>query len=174
MGVTILKLLEIYIPEPEITPGESIPPLYHMGMVSGIAILIHNIIEGASLYLVTKGDITSGLLLCFGIGLHNIPLGLVITSTALTSNKNKNLLVILILSISSFVGGLIMYIIGDVGLLTKGILLGITFGMLIYIVVFELFKQVNSIENKTLTRMCILFGLSILISSVLISHFIGE
>ena len=175
MGVIILRILDTYLPDHENTNTETNNnQLYHIGMISAVALIIHNLLEGAGLYLVTAGDTTSGLLLCFGIGLHNIPLGLVITTTLLALNKKNTFLIILLLSISSFVGGLIMFIIGGVGPLVKGIMLGITLGMLVYIVIFELFKQINEMENKTLTRMCILFGLSILISSVLISNFIGE
>ncbi len=67
-----------------------------------------------------------------------------------------------------------MSILGGVSELTEGLLLGLTLGMLVYISVFELSHQIYHMENKTLSRMCIMFGLAILISSVLIGHFIGE
>ena len=53
-----------------------------------MAVILHNIIEGMSLYIVSS-DIISGLFMCLGIGLHNIPLGLIIASTLYNSNYSK-------------------------------------------------------------------------------------
>lgn len=185
LGIILLKMLDMFVPcheHEEHHEHEHLNDdchndhLHHIGIVSSVAIVIHNLIEGAGLYLVAKGDLTSGLLLCFGVGLHNIPMGLVITTTLISSDvKNRTTFLILaVVTISTFVGGLIMSILGGVSELTEGLLLGLTLGMLIYISVFELSHQIYHMENKTLSRMCIMFGLAILISSVLIGHFIGE
>ncbi len=185
LGVILLKMLDMFVPcheHEEHHDHEHINDdchnnhLHHIGIVSSVAIVIHNLIEGAGLYLVAKGDLTSGLLLCFGVGLHNIPMGLVITTTLISSDvkKQTTFLIIAGVTISTFVGGLIMSILGGVSELTEGLLLGLTLGMLVYISVFELSHQIYHMENKTLSRMCIMFGLAILISSVLIGHFIGE
>ena len=185
LGIVILKTLDMFVPchEHEIHHDhEHINDdchndhLHHIGIVSSVAIIMHNLIEGTGIYLITKGDIPSGLLLCFGVGLHNIPLGLVITTTLLSSDIKKHItfIIILVVTLSTFVGGLIMGLLGGVSELTEGLLLGLTLGMLIYITIFELAPQIYHMENKTLSRMCIMFGLSILISSVLIAHFIGE
>ena len=185
LGVILLKMLDMFVPcheHEEHHEHEHINDdchnshLHHIGIVSSVAIVIHNLIEGAGLYLVAKGDLTSGLLLCFGVGLHNIPMGLVITTTLISSDvkKRTTFLILAGVTISTFVGGLIMSILGGVSELTEGLLLGLTLGMLVYISVFELSHQIYHMENKTLSRMCIMFGLAILISSVLIGHFIGE
>lgn len=185
LGIILLKMLDMFVPcheheehhEHEHSNDDCHNDhLHHIGIVSSVAIVIHNLIEGAGLYLVAKGDLTSGLLLCFGVGLHNIPMGLVITTTLISSDvkKRTTFLILAVVTISTFVGGLIMSILGGVSELTEGLLLGLTLGMLIYISVFELSHQIYHMENKTLSRMCIMFGLAILISSVLIGHFIGE
>ena len=185
LGIILLKMLDMFVPcheHEEHHEHEHLNDdchndhLHHIGIVSSVAIVIHNLIEGAGLYLVAKGDLTSGLLLCFGVGLHNIPMGLVITTTLISSDvkKRTTFLILAVVTISTFVGGLIMFILGGVSELTEGLLLGLTLGMLIYISVFELSHQIYHMENKTLSRMCIMFGLAILISSVLIGHFIGE
>lgn len=185
LGIILLKMLDMFVPcheheehhEHEHSNDDCHNDhLHHIGIVSSVAIVIHNLIEGAGLYLVAKGDLTSGLLLCFGVGLHNIPMGLVITTTLISSDvkKRTTFLILAVVTISTFVGGLIMSILGGVSELTEGLLLGLTLGMLIYISVFELSHQIYHMENKTLSRMCIMFGLAILISSVLIGHFMGE
>lgn len=185
MGIVILKILDTFVPCHEHEAHHDHDHkndechnehLHHIGIVSSVAIVIHNLIEGAGLYLVAKGDTTSGILLCLGIGLHNIPMGLVITTTLINSNiKGKTIaLIISLLSISTFIGGLIMFILGGVNELAEGIMLGITLGMLAYIAIFELLHQIYHMQNRTLVRMCILLGFAILISSVLIGHFVGE
>lgn len=185
LGITLLKMLDMFVPCHEheahhehehINDDCHNEHLHHIGIVSSVAIIIHNLIEGAGLYLIAKGDTASGLLFCLGIGLHNIPMGLVITTTLINSNIKKNNIIMLLLAVtlSTFVGGLLMAIVGSISELTEGLLLGLTLGMLVYISVFELSHQIYHMENKTLSRMCILFGLSILVSSVLIGHFIGE
>ena len=88
IGITLLKILDLFVPHHEHEAhhkhkhssdkcyGEH---LFHIGIISSIAVIAHNLIEGMSLYLVSSTSLTSGILLCIGIGLHNIPMGLVIS-----------------------------------------------------------------------------------------------
>lgn len=185
IGITILKILDLFVPFHEHehhhihehknnTCHNS--HLKHIGIVSSIAIIIHNLIEGMSLYLIATHSLTSGLLLCIGIGLHNIPMGLVISSTLINSNysKRKILYINLIVSLSTFVGGLIMFILGGVNELFEGVLLGLTLGMLIYISVFELFHQIYHMDNKKIAKAGIILGVILLIISVLIGYHVGH
>lgn len=185
MGMVVLKILDIFIPHHEHEEHHNHEHLNdechnehlcHLGLVSSVAIIIHNIVEGAGLFLIAKGNTTSGILMCLGIGLHNIPMGLVITTSLINSNLKKKMIIIVetLLVVSSFIGGLFMFAIGGVNKLAEGILLGIMLGMLLYIALFELFHQIYHTKDKVLSRMCILLGISILVSSVLIGHFIGE
>ena len=168
LGIMLLKTLDMFVPCHEHEEHHEHEHknddchnehLHHIGIMSSVAIIIHNLIEGAGLYLIAKGDITSGLLLCLGVGLHNVPMGLVITTTLINSNiKKLNVFAIIaIVSVSTFIGGLIMAICGNISELTEGLLLGLTLGMLVYISVFELAHQIYHMDNRTLSRMCILF-----------------
>ena len=137
IGIFILKILDSFIPhhEHEVHHNHTHKNdnchnehLKHIGLISASAIIVHNIIEGMSLYLVSSASIISGLFMCIGIGLHNIPMGLVISSTLYKSNySKKNIIRIsLLVSLSTFVGGIIMLFIGEVPHIIEGILLGIT------------------------------------------------
>lgn len=181
IGIFILKILDLFVPHHEHESHHHHnhknekchnQHLYHIGIVSSVAIIIHNLIEGMSLYVVSSSNVLSGLLLCIGIGLHNIPMGLVIASTLSSSNysKNKILNISLIVSLSTFVGGFIMTIMGGVNELVEGILLGLTLGMLIYISVFELFHQIYHMKDKKIAKMGIVIGVLLLIVSVLLGH----
>lgn len=184
IGIVFLKILDLFIPHHEHETHHNHKHnnnkchnehLYHIAIISMIGIIFHNIIEGASLYLVTKNSFTSGLLLCIGIGLHNIPMGLVISRTLINSNySNKKIFNInILLTLSTFIGGLIMFIFGSINELTEGLLLGATLGMLIYISLFELLHQIYHMKNKTIPKIGIGIGIILLIISVIIEHIVG-
>lgn len=181
IGFVILKILDLFVPHHEHEAHHNHAHksekchnehLYHIGIISSIAVIIHNIIEGMSLYLVSTTNVVSGLLFCIGIGLHNIPMGLVIASTLNNSKyTRKNILNIsFIVSLSTFIGGLLMFIVGGVNELLEGILLGLTLGMLIYIAIFELFHQIIHMKDKKTAKIGIVMGILLLIISILLSH----
>ena len=99
IGVLILKLLDIFIPEHDHEHGLSHEcteeNLLHIGIVSTIAIVLHNIIEGMAVYSITTESVKVGLLMALGVGLHNIPMGMVIYSTLKKEDKKKRILMIL-------------------------------------------------------------------------------
>lgn len=184
IGIVLLKILDLFIPHHEHEIHHSHKHntekchnehLSHIAIISMIGIVFHNIIEGASLYLVSKNNLTSGLLLCIGIGLHNIPMGLVISRTLINSNysNKKKFNINMILTLSTFIGGLIMFIFGGVSELIEGLLLGVTSGMLIYISLFELLHQIYHMKDKIISKIGISVGVILLIISVVIENIVG-
>lgn len=183
IGIIILKILDLFVPHHsheshhhhkhnnEECHNEH---LHHIGIISSVAVIFHNLIEGMSLYLVTSANLVSGVLLCVGVGLHNIPMGLVIASTLTASNysKNKTLKISLIVSLSTFLGGLIMFILGGVNELAEGVLLGLTLGMLIYIALFELAHQIYHMKDKKIAYTGVSIGVVLLLISVILEHII--
>ena len=139
--------------------------LNHIGIVTIIALAIHNIIEGISLYSLTLNDTKSGLLMMLSIGLHNIPLGFQIGN--IVDYKNNKLLIIF-LCLSSLLGSLIMIIFGGLSELLISILLSLTLGMLLYIIIFELLNEVRKNLNKIETLYGIILGLVILVITYII------
>lgn len=183
IGIVILKILDLFVPHHEHEAHHHHKHnetkchnehLYHIGIVSSVAVIIHNLIEGMSLYLVSSNNILSGLLLCVGVGLHNVPMGLVISSTLSSSNysKKKILNISLIVSLSTFVGGLIMFILGGVNSLVEGVLLGLTLGMLIYISLFELFHQIYHMKNKNIAILGSFIGFMLLVIGIVLEHIV--
>ena len=167
IGVLILKLLDIFIPEHDHEHGLSHEcteeNLLHIGIVSTIAIVLHNIIEGMAVYSITTESVKVGLLMALGVGLHNIPMGMVIYSTLKKEDKKKRILMILLSTISTFIGGLLMALISS---LISDFVIGIlTLGMIIYIVFFELLPHVLHSKNKILSIIGILIGILIIVIS---------
>lgn len=157
LGVLILKCLDMLVPHHEHNHSDKhgdLENLEHIGLVSSIALVIHNIIEGMALYGTSLSSISLGLMLCIGIGLHNIPMGLVIASTFYESNKNKTktLLITTGIAFSTFLGGVIMGLLNNtiISSFILGVLVCITLGMIIYIALFELLpKMLCSNDKKT-------------------------
>ena len=171
IGIFILKILDHFIPYHENTKEKE--NLYHIGIVSSIALIIHNIIEGMAIYGVALTNIQTGILMALGVGLHNIPMGMVITGTIYNENKNKKkiFLLLTLLMLSTLIGGLFMAFLSHyINDFVLGMLLAITLGMLLYISIFELLpKVVNNIKNKT-TILGMIMGIIVIIFTLLFHH----
>lgn len=175
IGFLLLKVLDYFIPdhhddlEDEHDDDKN---LKHIGLVSSIALVIHNIVEGMAIYLLVTSDLTAGLMGCIGIGLHNIPLGMVIASTFYKSNKSiKNTMFIMLgISLSTFVGGLFIHLfnISSMMNLLESISLTLTIGMLIYILIMELLPKVIHSKDKKITISGILLGILLLVMTLFI------
>lgn len=140
--------------------------LNHIGIVTILALAIHNMIEGLTLYTVTLNSVKSGLLMMMGISLHNIPLGFQIGNSL--KNRKYSKLLIFLLCISSFLGALIIIFFGSLNETVISILLALTFGMLLYILIFELFNEIKSALKKRETLYGIILGIVILFITFMI------
>ena len=183
IGIFLLKVLDMFVPHHEHEAHHHHKHkssechdehLHHLGIMSSVAVIIHNLIEGMGLYLVSSKNLVSGLFLCIGIGLHNIPMGLVISTTLINAyySKKSSLRISLIVSISTFIGGLFMALLGGVSELLEGVLLGLTLGMLIYLSLFELLHQIYHMENKKQSRIGVILGIVLILISVLLEKLV--
>ena len=171
-GIGILKVLDLFIPEHDHEHGLhhdcSEENLIHIGIVSLVAIVLHNIIEGMAVYSISIDSFKTGMLVALGVGLHNIPMGMIITSTMEHEPKKYRILALLLATFSTFIGGVLMYFISSIiSELFIGVLICITLGMILYIVLFELLPHILHGENKKLSIIGILFGIGIIIISSL-------
>ena len=153
LGFLMLRILDNFVPDHG--NKEKKDNLIHVGVMSSIALGLHNIIEGMAIYSSMLSSTKLGLALTLGVGFHNIPLGIVIGGAFYQSNndKYKSILNILLVSLSTFVGGLLMFMfnINELSPTIEGILLSITLGMLLFIVLDELLPKVKkNIKNKAI------------------------
>ncbi len=172
LGILILKILDFFIPdhhhehhEEEKNIKEHISHEKHIGTLTVISLILHNVLEGFAIFGLSLNDFKLGIMICISVALHNIPLGTHIFSS-LSLNKNKGL--ISILTLSSLIGGIIFLIVGEISNLLLAIITCITLGMLIYIEIFELLPEmIHSIKKKE-TIIGLIVGLIILGISLLI------
>ena len=175
VGISILKFLDLFVPDHHEKEHEKIDEenLTHIGIVSSVALILHNIIEGMAIYTGILSSLELGILMCIGVGLHNIPMGMVLTSTFYTSNKKwkTTTLIIVLTAISTFFGGIFMYFMsGMMNEFLLGILLSITTGMVSYIVCFELLPHLMEHKKEKGTILGVLLGMVILMISVFLGH----
>lgn len=174
-GYVLLKLLDHFIPDHEdsnMTKQERKENLIHIGLITSLALVLHNIIEGMAVYSTFLSNSTLGLGVTLGVGFHNIPLGMVIASTFYQSNENvwKTLSIIGGVSLSTFLGGLIMFFLNltTISPLLLGILLSLTLGMLLFISFGELIPRLKESTDKKVSYIGLTIGVVLLLLSELI------
>ena len=175
IGYLILKTLDNFIPDHEdnkMTNNELKNNLAHIGIVSSIALVLHNIIEGMAVFQAVESNISTGLMLSIGVGFHNLPLGMVIATTFYQANqsKKKTIIYTTLVAISTFIGGLIMFMLNNHSLnpILIGLLLSVTLGMLLFIVINELYPRVKKAKYKDDRNIGILLGIVLLLLSIFV------
>lgn len=169
-GVLVLKVLDSAIPHHH---GDHVHNIEHIGIVTSIALVLHNIIEGMAVYNVVSDHLSVGLLMAVGVGIHNIPLGMVVTSALYKTNnsKKKTAIYLLIVSLSTFVGGLIMFFASSlITEIVEGLILAITIGMLSYISVVELLPKIIKTKEKKNTIIGVIIGIIIIFITMIFHH----
>lgn len=171
-GMIILRVLDIFIPhhnheEEKATPDNH---LFHVGIMTSISLILHNIIHGMALYGLGLADYKSGLMFAIAIGIHNIPFG--INLGMLFENKRANKLSVLLLLfgliISTTLGGTIIGLFGNLNNIVMGLLLGITLGIIVYILIFELYGKIKAKEKKNNLYIGMLIGVILMLISKLL------
>ena len=172
VGIIILKLFDLVIPhhhhehdEHEKNKKEHLGHQYHLGFVISCSLILHNILEGISIYILTMQSIIGGFLLSMGVGLHNLPLSIEIASSLENVKKKKTANILKAsLIFSSFIGALLLILfkvtISDIILL---ILLCVSLGMILYIALCELLKEIYNYKTQKETLYGIIIGIIILL-----------
>lgn len=168
---TILGIIFISIINSSVLHEED--NLYKVGIISMIALIIHNIPEGIITFLTSSKDIELGIKIALSITLHNIPEGISIFIPIYysTNNKLKAFIYTAISGFSELFGALIAWV-----FLSKfandlffSFLFAITAGIMINIATKELIPEaLNSYKSKKLYLIFIIGIITIFISEFLI------
>ena len=138
LGIILSSIIDAYIDSHSKTNN-----LYKVGILSMIAIILHNIPEGIVTYIVSSKNIFLGISICIAIALHNIPEGISIAVPIYysTKSKSKAILYTLISALSEPLGAILTYlflekyitntILGILFSLIAGIMLNISFSKLL-------------------------------------------
>lgn len=142
--------------------------LYKIGLVSMIAIIMHNIPEGILTFFMTNINQKLGITMGLAIAMHNIPEGITISLPIYysTNNKLKAIKYTFISSISEPLGAIIssLFFKGSINYTILGLLFSLVSGIMIYISIFELLKE--SFKYKKVLLLIISFLIGILFSLI--------
>lgn len=160
--ITIGILLSIFIDKLFPSANNTQSRLYQVGLISMIAIIIHNIPEGIITFLSANTKLSLGLSIAIAIALHNIPEGMSIAVPIYYSTKNKKLTFsyTFLSAISEPFGAVLAYLFlkSYINNTILGILFAITAGIMLHISFYELLPTSMSYNNKKITYVAFLFG----------------
>lgn len=143
--------------------------LYKVGIISMIALIIHNIPEGIITFLTTTKDIKLGISLAFSIALHNIPEGISIFIPIYygSGNIKKAFFYTFISGFSEVIGAFISWL-----FLSKlvndyffSFIFAVTAGIMLYIAMHELIPESMKYKNKKMLFIWLLIGMLIMLVS---------
>lgn len=163
IGIIMLKLIDLLVPhhdhDSEIKTHDR--HLKHIGIISSLALIIHNVIEGIGIYNIALIDLKMGFLMALAVGFHNIPFGIEITATLNETKKSKvNVIInILLLTFSTIIGALFMLIFKTINDFVLASLMSLTIRMIIYLILFELLVELGSSKNKKMSTIGIVLGI---------------
>lgn len=171
IGFFLLKILDHFVPEHHHNHKEEHDNVlehnnhyFHIGFITAMSLIIHNILEGISIYITGMNDLKMGLLMAISVGCHNLPLGIEIAASMEADSKKKGIkyLIFSLLIFSSFLGAFFLFLLNqELNHLVEGILLSITLGMLIYISGIELVPEIIKNRKEKAHKMGLVVGIMI-------------
>ncbi|MGE5455528.1 MAG: ZIP family metal transporter [Ignavibacteriales bacterium] len=168
LGVFISLLIDLLLPNSENKDKK----LYRVGIISMLAIILHNIPEGIATFMASNTNIKLGISLAIAIALHNIPEGISISIPIFhsTKSKSKAFLYTFISGTSELLGAILTYLFlsNYMNNIVMGIIFSIIAGIMIHISIYELLPTSLNYKKYKITFIYFLIGIFIMI----INHFV--
>ncbi len=149
--------------------------LSKLGLMSAVAIAVHNIPEGLALFTAGLKDISIAIPIAVAVVIHNIPLGIAISVPVYysTGNKGKAFAYSLLVGLCQPAGAVIGYLLlskffNDI---TFGILFTIVAGIMVFVSLDELLPASQKYEDHHLSVYSAIVGMIVMaISLGIFSH----
>lgn len=169
IGALMAFLIDVFIPEEE---KETLPKddknfgLFRIGLVSTIALMIHNFPEGIATFVSGYQDATLGIFVTLAIALHNIPEGIAVAMPIYyaTQSRLKALKYAFLSGMAEPLGAFISFLflrpfIND---LILGIVFAIVAGIMLYISIDELIPSSRKYGYVKLSLLSIFLGIALM------------
>jgi len=167
IGILLSMGIDKYLPN-----NNNNEKLYRVGIISMLAIILHNIPEGIATFMASNTDISLGISLALAIAFHNIPEGISISVPIFyaTNSRLKALGYTFLSGMSELVGAIITYLFLSkfINPIFMGILFSIIAGIMIHISIYELIPTSLNYKNKKLTFIFIVIGVGVMLLNHLI------
>lgn len=167
VGIILSMGIDKYLPE-----NKENSKLYRVGIISMLAIILHNIPEGIATFMASNTNISLGISLAIAIAFHNIPEGISISIPIYyaTNSRLKALGYTFLSGMSELIGAVITYLFLSklINPISMGILFSIIAGIMTHIAIYELIPTSLNYQNKKLTISSFIIGVGVM----LLNHFI--
>lgn len=144
--------------------------LYKLGILSIIALVLHNIPEGITTYLTTTNNLKLGISLSLAIALHNIPEGIAIAVPIYysTRNRKKAFLYTIISGFSEFLGAILAHIFLKryINNFILSIILSLTAGIMLHLSIFNLLPNSISYQKPKTVFIGLIIGIIIMLACI--------
>ncbi len=194
-GMLLIALIDKLVPEFEnphtmhseeeleevreaVQEGEDSPPeqnkqaLYRMGVLSAIAIAIHNFPEGLATFTATLRDPSLGIPIAVAIAIHNVPEGIAVSIPLYysTGSKRKAFVYSFLSGLAEPVGALVGFLLlsrffNDV---TFGILFAMVAGIMVYISLDELLPASEEYGEHHISLYGLISGMVVMAISLVV------
>lgn len=181
-GILLIAFIDLLIPEEE-NPHEykkfsdkkvtgTDKTLMRTGVLTALAIAIHNFPEGLATFGLALSDVKLGIIITLAIAIHNIPEGISVSVPIYyaTQDRNKAALYSILSGIAEPIGAIIGYII-LLPFLSEGLLsslLAFVGGIMVYISIDELLPLAHRYGHGHTVIMGIVLGMAIMAISLLL------
>ena len=183
-GILVIGLIDRFVPSqdnpheiPDVVslvnmPAGSDAHLMRTGILSALAIAIHNLPEGLATFTSYMADPQIGISIAIAIAIHNIPEGIAVAVPIYfaTGNRAKSLVVALLSGLSEMLGaflGLLLFSFSNTDLML-GFVLASTAGVMVYISFDELLPTAERYGEHHLAIYGVLGGMAVMAGSLLL------
>ncbi len=181
LGIVFIGIVDLLVPEVEnphnfegIDEPRSPSEQHHLmraGVMTALAIGIHNFPEGLATFASALSNTQLGIFIAIAIAIHNIPEGIAVSMPIFyaTSNKNKAFVYSFLSGVSEPVGAVIGYLL-LMPFLTPGVLAGtlaFVAGIMVYISLDELLPMAHRYGHGHLVISGVVLGMLIMAVSLL-------
>jgi len=171
IGIILSMILDSYIDN-----VSSSGNLFKVGILSMIAIILHNIPEGIVTFIVSNKNIMLGVSICIAIALHNIPEGISIAVPIYysTKSKKKAIFYTLLASLSEPFGAILtgLFLVNYVNDMALGLLFAFIAGIMIQISSGKLLPTGNN-YNKKMSFIFFIVGFIVMLTSLQLENLIS-
>lgn len=182
LGIALIGIIDYLVPEeenphdyPEYDSSDSQfhkDKLMRTGILTALAIGIHNFPEGLATFAAALSDIKLGMFIAFAIAIHNIPEGIAVSVPIFyaTGNKNKAFFYSFLSGLSEPVGAVIGFLLLS-SFLSPALLAGtlaFVAGIMIYISLDELVPMAHRYGHGHLAILGVIMGMLIMAVSLLL------
>ena len=179
-GIVIAMLIDYFLPD-HIDPDELLQPdapclhkhkIKRAGLLTAIAICVHNFPEGMATFLTTTQNLALGLSVAMAIAIHNIPEGIAVALPIyhVTGKKRYAMLYAALSGITEPIGALIGMLLFGIFLpqILIGILLAAVAGIMVYLSFDTLLPLAREYGNWHLSMVGIFTGMLFMWASLIL------